>query len=61
MPFGAESSESPDSSTEGLYVPSSWDDDDDIDYEPADESLGESHDGSDMDETVFYGWSLRSK
>lgn len=34
-----------------------WEDDDDMEYEPASESMGESLGESDLDETEYYGVS----
>ena len=62
--FGPFSSESPDGERTVAYVPPQdvlWeDDDDDMDFAQANESLSESHEEeSDLDETEYYGWPCR--
>jgi len=59
---GTESSESPEAGGNVIYESPGgvdWEDDDDMDFEPASESMEESLPGeSDFDETEYYGARL---
>lgn len=53
-----ESSDASDLDQVGVYEPTGnigWEDDDDMEYEPASESVDESLGESDLDETEYYG------